>query len=70
MKSKNQTRKREESLAELVEEVERLARLAYPEVPPKMLELLAKNQFIDTLADGDMCLRMKQSHPKNLHEAL
>ena len=70
IKLKNRTRKREESLAELAEEVERLARLAYPEAPPEMLELLAKDQFIDALADGDMRLRMRQSHPKSLCEAL
>ena len=61
---------RGESLAELAEEVERLARLAYPEAPPEMLKLLAKDRFIDTLADGDMRLSMRQSHPKSLGEAL
>ena len=70
IKLKNRTRKREESLAELAEEMERLARLAYPEAPPEMLELLAKDQFIDALADGDMRLRMRQSRPKSLREAL
>jgi hypothetical protein len=32
--------------------------LAYPEAPPEMLELLAKDQFIDARADGDMPLWM------------
>ena len=64
---KNRTRKREESLAELAEE---LARLAYPEAPQEMLDLLAKDQFIDALADGDMWLRLRQSHPKSLQTAL
>ena len=35
-----------------------------------MLELLAKDQFIDALADGDMRLQMRQSHPKSMREAL
>ena len=71
IKLKNRTRKREESLAELAEEVERLARLAYPEATPDMLELLTKDQFIDAIADdGDMRLRLRQSHPKGLREAL
>ena len=70
IKLKNRTRKREECLAELAEEVERLARLAYPEAPSEMLELLAKDQFIDALADGDMRLRTRQNHPKSLREAL
>ena len=42
----------------------------YPEAPPEMLELLANDQFIDALADGDMRLRRRQSHQKSLHEAL
>ena len=44
--------------------------MAYPEAPPEMLELLAKDQFIDALTDGDIRLRMRQSHPKSLREAL
>ena len=47
MKPRNRTRKREEPLAELMEDIERLARLAYPDAAPRMLELLAKDQFID-----------------------
>ena len=35
-----------------------------------MLELLAKDQFIDALQDGDTRLRLRQAHPKNLWEAL
>ena len=65
---KNRIRKREESLAELAEEVERLARLVYPEATADMLKLLTKDQFIDAVTDGDM--RLRQSHPKGLCEAL
>ena len=70
MKLKSRVRKREEGLAELAEDIERLARLAYPTAPSTMLELLAKDQFIDALQDGDMRLRLRQAHPKNLREAL
>jgi hypothetical protein len=70
IKLKNRTRKRDESLAELAEEVERLARLAYPDAPPEMLELLAKDQFIDAIVDGEARLRLRQSRPKGLREAL
>ena len=35
-----------------------------------MLELLAKDQFIDALQDGGMRLHLRQAHPKNLQEAL
>jgi hypothetical protein len=71
MKLKSRIRKREEGLAELADDIERLARLAYPTAPSTtMLELLAKDQFIDALQDGDMRLRLRQAHPKNLREAL
>lgn len=70
IKLKNRTRRRDESLAEVAEEVERLARLAYPEAQAEMLDLLAKDQFIDAITDGDMRLRLRQNHPKNLREAL
>ena len=43
MKLKSRIRKREEGLAELAVDIERLARLAYPNAPPTMLELLAKD---------------------------
>ena len=59
MKLKSCIQKREEGLAELAEDIERLARLAYPTAPPTMLELLAKDQFIDALQDGDMRLRLR-----------
>ena len=34
------------------------------------VELLAKDQVSDAVLDGDMHLKMKQSHPKNLREAM
>lgn len=48
------------------EEVERLARLAYPDAPSEMLELLTKNQCIDAITDGEMHLWLRQNHPKRL----
>ena len=35
------------SLAELAEDVEHLVRLAYPEAAEAMVEVLAKDQFVD-----------------------
>ena len=58
MKLKSRFRKREEGLAELSEDIERPARLAYPNAPSTMLELLSKDQFIDALQDGDMQLHL------------
>lgn len=38
----------------MTEEVEWLAWLAYPEAQAEMLDLLAKDQFIDAITDGDV----------------
>ena len=53
-----------------MEDIERLARLAYPDAAPAMLELLAKDQFIDSLTDEDMKLKIRQSRPDSLQQAL
>ena len=48
----------------------RLANLAYPAAPCDVCETLAKEQFIDGLVDSDMRLRIKQSRPKTLNDAV
>ena len=58
---RSRTKKRDESLPELAEDVERLTRLAYPEAAETMIVVLAKDQFIDALPDEDMRLRIRQS---------
>jgi len=70
MQLRSRTRCREESLPELAEDVDCLCRLAYPGAAPVMLELLGKDQFVDTLTDEDMGLRIRQNHPETLHGAL
>ena len=69
-KLKARARRRDEALPELAEDVERLTRLAYPDAAESMIEVLAKDQFIDSLADEDMRLRIRQNRPKTLREAL
>ena len=64
------TRRRDESLAELTEDVEHLVRLAYPEAAEAMVEVLAKDQFVDTLPDEDMRLRIRHNKPATLRDAL
>ena len=51
---KARTRRRDESLAELAEYVEHLMHLAHPEAAEAMVEVLAKDQFVDALPDEDM----------------
>ena len=63
-------RNKEEPLAGLAEDVERLVRLAYPDASESMVQVLAKDQFIDSLCDEDMRLRILQSKPSILRDAL
>ena len=70
MRLKARTRRREETLAELAEDVERLVRLAYPEAAEAMVEVLAQDQFIDALPEEDMRLRIRQNKPASLRDAL
>ena len=59
-KFKSRLRRLEESLKDCIE---RLPRLAYPLAPEDMIDLLAKEQFIDAIHDRDTRLRLKQSKP-------
>ena len=63
-------RHRDESLPALAEDVERLARLAYPDADDPMVLMLAKDQFIDALQDDDWKLRIRQLQPQTLQQAL
>ena len=53
-----------------MEDIERLVHLAYLDVAPAMLELLVKDQFIDSLTDEEMKLKIWQSCPESLQQAL
>lgn len=44
---KAKSRRRDEDLPELAEDIEWLVRLAYPQTTLSMLDLLAKDQFVD-----------------------
>ena len=67
---RTRSRTKEEPLAGLAEDVERLVRLAYPEASESMVQVLAKDQFIDSLCDEDMRLRILQSKPVSVRDAL
>ena len=70
MKLKARTRRREESLPELAEDIERLVRLAYPDAAESMVEVLAKDQFVDALPEEDMRLHIRQNRLATLRAAL
>lgn len=59
-----------ETLHELGESIRRLTHLAYPSAPCEVAEMIAKDQFVDALTDFDMRLKIQQSRPKSLNEAI
>ena len=69
-KFRGRVRHREESLHELAEDIERLARLAYPDTGEDMINILAKDQFIDALSDEELRLKIRQNRPNSIREAL
>ena len=54
----------------LAEDVEHLTRLVYLDAAPAMQESLAKDQFIDSLLEEDMRLKICQSWSKSLWDAV
>jgi len=70
MRLKSRMRRREEGLAELAGDIERLVRLAYPDATEPMVEVLAKDQFVDALPEEEMRLRIRQHKPASLRDAL
>ncbi|CAG2239410.1 unnamed protein product [Mytilus edulis] len=59
-----------ETLPELGQDIRRLTNLAYATAPNEVRETLAKEQFIDSLIDSDMRLRIKQARPTDLNDAI
>jgi hypothetical protein len=59
-----------ESLPELGQAIRRLVNLAYPTVPENVRDTLAKQHFIEALADSETRIRIKQSRPQNLNDAI
>ena len=66
---KNRIKQKDESLPALAEDIERLARLSYPDAPESIMDTLARDQFIDALPDEDMRLHLKQERPQTLIRA-
>ena len=67
---KSRQRKSGESLPELAQSIRRLVSRAYPEATTGLREILSKDCFIDALLDSDRRLRLKQSRPTSLDEAV
>ncbi|XP_063442509.1 uncharacterized protein LOC134722814 [Mytilus trossulus] len=67
---KEYRQKASDTLPGLGQSVRRLSNLAYPTAPLELRDTLAKEQFIDALVDSEMRLRIKQSRPKGLNDAI
>ena len=67
---KHRVKQKDESLAAMAEDLERLGRLAYPDATGELQNVLSRDQFIDVLPDSDMRLRVKQERPQSLQRAL
>ena len=70
VKLRSRRRRKGEPLPELTEDVERLSRLTYREVPSSLQDEQVKEQLIDDLTDDDLRIRLMQARPTSLHEAL
>ena len=67
---KSHVRGKDESLPELVQAIQRLVRQAYSEAPLSVWEVLAKDHFVDALADTDIRCKVLQTRPETVQEAL
>ena len=67
---KSRVRKSEESIPELAQEISRLVRFAYGDLPSSLREGIAKDAFIEALSDRELELVVFQRHPKSLQEAV
>ena len=67
---KARSRRRYQGKPKLAEDIERLACLPYPQTTQFMLDLLAEDQLVNCQPDKDMRLRIRQSRPSSLREAL
>ena len=69
MKFKNRIKQKNEFFSEMAEDIERLCRLAYPDAPPTLRDVFARDQFIDSLPDEDTHLCIKQERSRTLQKA-
>ena len=58
------------SLPELAQAIQRLVRQAYPEAPLSVWAVLAKDHFVDAIADTDIRWKVLQTRPGTVQEAL
>ena len=67
---KSRYRRMDESIPELAQEINRLVRGAYVELPPDLRDGMAKDAFIDALNNRDLELAVFQSQARTLQQAV
>lgn len=67
---KSRLKKSTETFPELAQSIRRLVARSYPQAPFLLQQTLAKEHFIDALTDSDMRLRIQQSKPHTVDEAV
>jgi hypothetical protein len=67
---KERRQKASETLPELGQAIRRLVNKAYPKAPAEVRETLSTEHFLDSLVNSEMRIRIKQSRPANLNEAI
>ena len=63
-------RDRDEKLPDLASSLRRLVSRAYPAAVPDLQDSLAKDQFIDAAEDREIRMKLRESGPKTLDEAV
>ena len=59
-----------ENLGEFSQRIVRLTTLAYPRADPTLINVWAMGFFIDSISDAEMRLKIQQTRPKDLNEAV
>ena len=59
-----------ENVAEFGQQILRLTTLAYPRAEPNLINILAMGFFLDSISDAEMRLKIRQTRPKDLNEAV
>ena len=67
---KRRMRQRDEPLPQLAQDVDSLVRGVYPAAPESMVDVLARDHFVDAMQDQQLQIYVKQAHPGNLQVAL
>lgn len=67
---KSRVRRKNESITELMQDIKRLVRMAYPNAPLDFRDQITKDSFIESLNEQEMEWSVFQGRPRNLEDAV